>query len=556
MIKRLTVKNFAIIEDITLEFDNGMSVITGQTGAGKSLIIDTLDLLLGARADTDMIRYNTKEAVVIGIFSYDPKLDDIFKNNDITIADEIEIERTISFNKSTVKINKCNVSVNILRQVGRYLADLHIQNDTYKLFDKEKYLSLLDPNNDDKFNKVLNNYIKELYEYEANIKDYEKVLNSKNSTLERLEFLEYEHEEIEKLNLEEDIDIKLEEEIKMLENYDKIKNSLASAYNMLNSEPSIDLIYDSAKALDKIVEYKESYQEFNEKLMDSYYIIDEVRMNLGKELESLDFDEDDFNLKQEYLNNINKAKEKYKKTVNELIEYNKKIALEISIATNYDEVLKEKGEKVKSSFLSLKEKSLKLRDYRLNLAKELERNIVKECSDLDLENVEFKVSFNEVDFSDPFDKKIFTPNGIDDIDFLITFNKGEPLKPLYKVASGGEASRIMLAFKSYFSNKNDAKLYVFDEIDSGVSGNTALKIAKKMKELSENVQVIAITHLASVAGIAENHLFISKEEVSGRTLTKVNKLSYDERVKEIASMLSGDKISIYALEHAKELLNN
>ena len=557
MIKKLAVKNFAIIEDITLEFSSGMTVLTGQTGAGKSLIIDTINLLLGARADTDMIRYEAKEAKIVGVFSNDEKLADIFNNNNIPTLDEITLERTISQTKSTIKINGVGVSLNVLKQVGNYLADLHIQNDTYSLFDKEKYLSLLDPVNDDKFNKLLNSYIEALYKYKSNLKDYEKVLSSKNKTLERLEFLEYEHEELDKLDLKENLDKELEEEINMLENYDKISSNLSECYNLLNSEESsLDNIYDSAKLLDKISEYKEEFKEYNEKLLDSYYIIDEIRMNISKELENLDFDEEEFNLKQERLNDINKAKEKYKMSLDELIKYNEKIALEIDIATNYDEVLKEKELLVSETYQALVDKGIKLSDYRRKLALELEKNITKECKDLDLENTIFKISFNEFKFDNPFDDKYFLPTGIDDIDFLITFNKGEPLKPLYKVASGGEASRIMLAFKSYFSSKNNAKLMVFDEIDSGVSGVTALKIAKKMKDISKTIQVLAITHLASVAGIGDNHMFISKEEINGRTVTNVKLLDYDERVKEIATMINGDKISVYALEYAKELLNN
>ena len=557
MIKKLEVKNFAIIEDITLEFNSGMTVLTGQTGAGKSLIIDTISLLLGARADTDMIRYEAKEARIVGVFSNDSKLNDIFNNNNIPTLDDITVERTISQSKSIIKINGVSASLNLLKQVGNYLADLHIQNDTYSLFDKEKYLSLLDPVNDDKFNKLLNSYIEALYKYNSNLKDYETVLSSKNKTLERLEFLEYEHEELDKLDLKENLDKELEEEINMLENYDKISSNLSECYNLLNSdESSLDNIYDSAKLLDKISEYKEEFKEYNEKLLDSYYIIDEIRMNIAKELENLDFDEEEFNLKQERLNDINKAKEKYKMSLDELIKYNEKIALEIDIATNYDEVLKDKALLVSESYQALVDKGVKLSEYRKKLALELEKNITKECKDLDLENTIFKVSFNEAKFTDPFDNKPFLSNGIDDIDFLITFNKGEPLKPLYKVASGGEASRIMLAFKSYFSSKNNARLMVFDEIDSGVSGVTALKIAKKMKDISKTIQVLAITHLASVAGIGDNHMFISKEEINGRTVTNVKLLSYDERVKEIATMINGDKISVYALEYAKELLNN
>ncbi len=557
MIKRIIVKNFAIIEDITLDFKDHMTAITGQTGAGKSLIIDTINLLLGERADTDMIRYNTNKAEITGIFSNDKRLDDIFLENSIEIKDDITIERTISFSKSSIKVNNTIVSLNVLKKIGYFLADMHNQNDTFKLFSKDNYLGLLDPISDDKFNKLLNTYTKELYNYQNIYKDYEMVINNKNRTIERLEFLEYEHEELDKLNLVHNLDKELEEEINKLSNYDKILNSLTDSYNLLDNEINvIDNLYDSARALEKITDYSANYKEFYDKLMDSYYNLDEVRMNIHKELNNLDFDPEDFDLKQELLNDINKAKDKYHMTLDELIEYNNKISLEISIATNYDEVIKEKKDLLLKSFDKLKLAAISLSDYRKKIALDLEKNITSLCKDLDLENTEFKVEFKDVSFDDYLNKTIFLQSGIDEIDFLINFNKGEELKPLYKVASGGEASRVMLAFKAYFSNKNAANLVIFDEIDSGVSGVTAMKIAKKMKEISKNIQLIAITHLPTVAAIAEQELYISKETIASRTTTKVEELSYDRRVEEIASMISGDKISLYAIEYAKELLKN
>ncbi len=555
MIKKLVVKNFAIIEDISLDFMGGMTAITGETGAGKSLLIDTIDLLLGARADTDMIRYGTDNAYILGVFSNEDEVSLLLEKNNIPQLDEIRVERIISSSKSQIKINNTSVSLTILKTIGKYLADLHIQNDTYKLFNPETYLNLLDPKMDNKFNKLVNDYTKYLFEYQNAIKKYEHIINSKNKTLERLEFLEFEHEELNNLDLSVDIDKILEEEIEKLDNFDKISTNLNEAYELIeNNNSPLDNIYNASKLLDKIKSYSKEYEEYYDKMIDSYYILDEIRMNLSKEINNLDFDIDEFNLKQEKLNEINKAKEKYKMSVNELIEYNNKIDLEIKMATNYDELIKEIDDEVKNKFDNLKQKALDISNYRKKIAKELEKGIMKECMELDLENTIFKVEFKDIILDNPFDKSIFKENGIDEINFMITFNKGEPLKPLYKVASGGEASRLMLSFKSYFSEKNDAKLIVFDEIDSGVSGKTAMKIAKKMQEIAKNIQVLAITHLASVAASADQQMFISKEEINGRTKTNIKLLSMDERIKEIAQMLSGDIVTVYALEHAKELL--
>ena len=252
---------------------------------------------------------------------------------------------------------------------------------------------------------------------------------------------------------------------------------------------------------------------------------------------------------------INKAKEKYKKSVDELIEYNKKIALDIEMVTNYDEVLKEKKEDVIKSHKELVKYANLIHEYRLKIASKMEKGIIKECLDLDLNNSLFNIKIDNADTTDPFNKTIFNSKGIDTCNFLISFNKGESLKPLHKVASGGEASRIMLAFKSYFADKSDVSLMIFDEIDTGVSGITAKKIADKMYEISKKLQVICITHLPQVAARGDYHKFIYKEEINNRTYTKVNDLDYDKRVEEIATMLSGDRLSLYAIEHAKELLN-
>lgn len=555
MIRSLNVKDFAIIEDLKLDFKDGMTVLTGETGAGKSLIIDTISLLLGARADSSMIRHGKTKAIVEGIFDYNNSLDELFSSLSIPKGELIEIVREISESRNLIKVNNQNITLNSLKQISKKLADIHVQNDTYKLFNPEEYLSFLDPKNDNNFDKLINDYSKSLYEYNNQFSIYDKIKKNQKDSVLKLDFLKYEKEELESLNLYEGIDIELNDIVSRLSNFDKIKNELSLAYESLNSEISaIDLIYDAAKHLENIASYDKEFNEMSSKLKDSYYISSEVLDNISKQIRNLDYDEDELNDSIEKLNEINKAKDKYKKNVHELIEYLANITLEIDMALNYDEVLKENEEKLIKAYEKLKTKSLKLTEYRKKIATNLEKIIIKECVDLDLESTDFKIKFNDVSYNNPFDKSIFNLNGVDQIDFYVSFNKGEPLYSISKVASGGEASRMMLAFKSYLCKDNNISLEVFDEIDTGVSGKTALKIANKMKNISKTIQVLCITHLPQVASKGDNHIYIYKVENNGRTNTFIKELNKEERIEEIAKMLSGDTVSLYALEHAKELI--
>ena len=533
-----------------------MTVLTGETGAGKSLIIDTISLLLGARADSDMIRYNESKAIVKGVFTHNNLLDELFKSNSIKILDTITIYREImDSSRNVIKINDTNVTLQFLKSISNYLADIHIQNDTYKLFNPETYLSFIDPKNDSKFDKLINNYSKALYDYLEKYKVYDKIILGNKNLKDKLEFLEYEKNELETLELYEGIDTELESAVNRLSNFDKIKNNLAESYNALSVDGAgIDLIYEAAKALEGIASYDEKFNDYSEKLMDMYYISTDIKDDIAKELDSLDYDEEELNISIDKLNKINKAKEKYKKSVSELIKYLEEINIELDMNNNYDELLDNTKKELKALFDKVKAEAIKLSDYRKKLSLDIEKGIIKEAMELDLENTNFKIEFNECNFDDYLDKSVFLENGIDKVNFVISFNKGEPLKPLNKVASGGEMSRIMLAFKCYFSKNMPTDLMIFDEIDTGVSGVTAKKIAIKMKNISRSMQVLCITHLPQVAAIGDYHKHIYKVLENDRTKTMIEDLDFEKRTMEIAKMLSGDKISVYAIEHAKELI--
>ncbi|MBD5390934.1 DNA repair protein RecN [bacterium] len=557
MLVSLSVKNFAIIEDIHIEFKAGMTVLTGETGAGKSLIIDTISLLLGARADNDMIRYGEKKATITGVFTYtNPLLDDLLIRFGIPKEKELVIQREIQDNgKNTIKLNSVGISLTMLKQISAYLADIHVQNDTYRLFNPDSYLSMICPTQDTTYDKYMTQYTLAYAKYLDAYRKYEHIIKGQKESQDRLEYMIYEQEELTNLHLEPNLDERLASEISKLENYDKIYTNLNEAYqNLENSYFSIDSIYEAANHLKKIADLDVEYQVAYEKSLDCYYILDEIKGTLSTQISQLDFDEEELNAKIEQLNSIEKAKTKYKKSVEELIEYLSQITLEIEMVNHYDDVLASAQKEVVQSHLALKDYALQLSDYRKKLAKEIEKGILKECMELDLEDTQFKIAFSDVDLSDPMNSSVFLQTGIDIVDFMISFNLGEPLKTLAKVASGGEMSRIMLAFKSFFAKNSNLSLMVFDEIDTGVSGSTAKKIAVKMKAISKFTQVLCITHLPQVASIGDTHIHIYKELINNRTTTHYKYLSLEERIEEVAMMLSGDKMSLYAIEAAKAML--
>ena len=559
MLQEIKVKNFAIIEDIEVKFNNKMTVLTGQTGAGKSLIIDAISLILGARADLDMIRYGESESMISATFTNLPDITvDAINNLGYQINSDLIVTRIISNSgKNVIKVNNQNVTLNQLKQIGLFLGDIHVQHDTYRLINKDNYLSFLDDFKNKTFLNIYNNYQLKRLKYLEAIKKYNECLKKSTDLSNKLEFLTFQKEELEALNLEEEIDVKLENEIEKLSNFDKIYTSLNEAYQHLSDESlNLDSLYEAANYLGKVKEFDDEYAKANETLLDSYYVIEEVRSYLYKAKDALDFDPDYLDELNTRLYEINKIKEKYKLGVNELIKYLADITLELSLITNYDETIKQLKESIIKTHQELVKSASNLREFRMKAAKVCEKTLVKECVSLDLEHTKFEINFNEIDFSDPFDSAIFLENGVDVIDFYITFNVGEPLKPLSKVASGGELSRIMLAFKTIYLQKNPLTFMIFDEIDSGVSGVTARKIAMKMHEIALNTQVLAITHLAQVAAIADTQLYILKEEENKRTKTIVKELSYEDRITEIAIMLSGLELSEGILQTAKMMLDS
>lgn len=557
MLQKLIIKNYAIIKDIEIEFQDNLNVLTGQTGAGKSLIIDTINLLMGARASLDMIRNGEKEAKITAYFTNkNPKLSEYLENLNINNSNILKLERIISTNnKSRQTINDINISLVNLKEISSYLVDLYMQHDLFKFFNKESYFDFIDDDSLDKLTNLKNDYLLKLVDYKALAKEYNNLLNYKKDSDSKLEFLQYEYEELANLNLKENEDEEIKQELVKLKNYDHIHESLTKAYEYLNNN-TLDNLYEVKNSLDSISELDINYQKYSEILNNSYYELDDLKSSIYKELEVSSFDKDEYDRLEERDFLLTKIKNKYHKTINELIKRCNDLEYEIEKITNYDSLLKNSLIKLNKAKEELYNVGLKIHQYRLDKAAVLTNYVKKEAINLELDYLDLKVEFKEIKELSLMTEKDFYDNGLDEIEFMISFNKGESLKPLIRVASGGEMSRLMLIFKALKINNKILSLVVFDEIDTGLSGEAALKLALKIKEIAKTTQVLSISHLPQLAALANHQYLISKETINEETISHINLLKEEERIKVIAEMISGKNISAYAINYAKELLNN
>lgn len=551
MLLTLNVKNFAIIDNIQIDFSNGLTVLTGETGAGKSLIIDAISLLFGDRASTDLVRFGEQKAVIEGLFSnYDDKIISILNDFDIEydINEILIVKREIySTGKSVCKINNQNVTLNQLKQISEYIGDIHSQMETFGLINPKNYLSFL---RDEKIDH-------EIDEYSCLLKQYKKVYNELNDLNKKIEedtskqdFLKYQLNELEKASLDCNEEENLQKEIKVLSNSENMK-SLIVSLKEIYSNTSLEEIYESISILDKLSKYDQRFIELKKIVEESYYNLESVSSDKLLISSNYDFDENRFNEINDRLGFYSDIKRKYKKNTSELIQYYNSISHDLETIENFDFIKKELSDKVDKLYNETLSKAMMIRNHRLENAKTIEKQIKNHLSDLHLHNVDFKIVFNDVE------NILFQKDGIDQIDFLVSFNKGEPLKALSKTASGGELSRFMLALKTILGDNLPMQTKIFDEIDSGVSGSVAYSIGRKLQKISKNSQVLCITHLPQVASLADNHYKISKIiDANNRTITKISLLSKDEKIIEVASMISNGNPTEASIKYAEELINN
>lgn len=554
----LHVKNFAIIDDINIDFSKGMTVLTGETGAGKSLIIDATHLLLGMRLTNKVVRSGTTKAIIEGVFEgYNSYVKDLLNEYGIDELDDQEliIRREITENsKSTARINGVLVTLSQLEKIGNNLIDIHTQNDTKKLFDNHNYLEFID---NDECLGLLEIYLEKRKIYQHNLKKYQELVQTINSGEQQLDYLKYQFEELKNASLNENEEISLKEELDYLNNFENINQYLNDIKSEFNSHNINDSLYEIMNTLNKLANYNEKYQDLASRITDTYYESLDIEESINDDLDKLDFDDERFNEINTRLQQLNELKRKYHLDINGLIDLRIKLEKQIELNDNKDIFVEELKEKLSYSYNELVLASKKLSNLRIKQAKQLKEAVIKTLKDLMLERVYFEIVFKPVTYLGIDKSDIFKTNGVDNVDFLISFNPGQPLEPLSKVASGGEMSRIMLALKVYLTKELGLSTIIFDEIDSGISRNVAYVVGQKMKKISTNCQVLAITHLPIVASFANQHLYIEKINTDDN-LTKVNvkSLNEEERIKELATMLSpntSDYESVYAI--AKDMIN-
>lgn len=547
MLQRLIINNIAIIKDIDVSFADGMNVISGDTGAGKSLVIDSLLLLSGNRAIQSLIRYNEKKAFVTAYFT-NPSLElkEYLSDLNITIADQVCLTRELSTNRNLCRINEKVVTLQQLKDTASMLFSVHEQQDTFKLFSEDNYFSFID--NDSKIIEAKNNYLFAYNDYKEILDKCIALESDNKANADKLDFLLYEQKELADLNLTPDEDKILAEQIEILKNYDQIYEALNSSYNLLETNSAIDNVYEAMDAMTKIASLAPNYEKIATSLSDIYYNLSDIKSEIYHEITNFSYDKGELDNLQARSYEIEKIKDKYKKSVNEIIAYYENINYEIEKITNYDDLLANLKKEVNKKAQILFEYGQKLHNLRVKKALIVEEKVVKNAKELELNKIDFKIQFA------PIVQNTFYENGLDKINFLVTFNVGEPLKELTKVASGGELSRLMLGFKAIEAENKQYSLMVFDEIDTGVSGEAAVKIANKIKEIATKTQVICITHIASVAALAQHEFLIHKEEKEGQTFAFIKELNIEERVRVIARMISGNNITPGAILNARELL--
>ena len=536
MLKNLTIKNYAIIDELNIDFNKGFNVFTGETGAGKSIIVGALSLLSQGKADSSIIRTGQNKAIIEGVFDIEEYMKPLLDEADIDYEDELIIRRTISSdNKNSIRINECNVTLNFLNNLFNEHIDIHSQRDSQYLLNKKNHLSLLDKYAHN--SKLVNEYKIEFNKYNELLNEYNDLLNNTYNDKE-IEYYRFDFKELEdaKLNIDEENDLISKE--KLYKDSEKYINLLANVINLYEDDNSIK---DRLNSLIKEINIDdEEIMNVRENIQNLYYSLNDEIEKFKNKL-SLITDED-INIEyiEERLFTYSKLKRKHNTDINGLIFLKDELKNKLAFFEDKDNVLNEKLaalNKQKDIALLL---AKKINTQRKESALTLEKEIVMQCEELMLNNVIFKVNINEVELN---------ANGIDDVEFYISLNKGEDLKPLKNVASGGEISRLMLALKTIFTRLSNSILVVFDEIDTGVSGKVALSMGKKMKQISKDTQTLAITHLAPVAACADNHYYIYKTNESN---TKVKELSKQEIIEELAS-ISSTESSQKAIDAAKEL---
>ena len=548
MLSLLHIENIAVIECAEISFDEGFNILTGETGAGKSIVIDAISAILGERAYRDMIRTGTNKASVRAVFTDVPEFS-WFADNGVEYDAETVIQREVHLDgKNICRVNGTLVSVSVLRKLGIQLINIHGQHDSAALFDENNHLNYLDAFAD---NQQLRDTYTRAYEQVSKLRrEIERMTMDEGEKLRRMETLRYQIEEISKANLVAGEDDELESRRKVLQNAEKLSDGINAAVENLyggdDTDGAASLLAEAERELARLSRYTDVFESLHEKVADLMYQVQDVAEEVRDVRNDLSYSADELERIESRLDVIHRLRRKYGATCSDILAYLEKATQELDEIEFADDHLERlKGKLLKAERVAWDAAEI-LRENRKRSANELSLRILDELAQLDMPKVQFSCQFTELDLS---------AGGADAVAFYMSANAGEALKPMSKVASGGELARIMLAMKNVLADQDQVATLIFDEVDTGVSGRAAQKVAQKLKSVAKSKQVLCVTHLPQLAALANTHLLIAKEERSGRTYTTVTPLDHDGRVRELARIIGGANITQTTLMSAEEMLN-
>ena len=547
MLSLLHIENIAVIEQADISFDQGFNILTGETGAGKSIVIDAISAILGERAYRDMIRTGTQKASVRAVFTGVPELD-WFAENGVEYDTETIIQREVFLDgRNVCRVNGSLVTVSILRKLGIQLINIHGQHDSAALFDEANHLTFLDTFAD---NEELRNAYSEKYGQVAALRrEIESLTMDEGEKLRRMETLKHQIAEIEKADLSAGEDEDLEQRRKVLQNAEKLSDGINAASEALYGGDDTDgaaaLLAEAERELARLSRYTDAYSELHDKVADLMYQVQDAAEELISARDDLSYSDGELDQIESRLDTIHKLRRKYGTTCADILTYLQQAKQELDEIEFADDHLEKLNKKLARAEKTAWDAAFALRAQRKDAAQRLSDRILTELAQLDMPRVQFSCEFTELEL---------TSGGADAVAFYMSANAGEALKPMSKVASGGELARIMLAMKNVLAEKDHVATLIFDEVDTGVSGRAAQRVAEKLKSVAKHKQVLCVTHLPQLAAMAETHLLIAKAERDGRTYTTVTPLDLEGRKRELARIIGGVNITETTLKSAEEML--
>ncbi len=565
MLLQLDIRNIALIDEVNIELGEGFNILTGETGAGKSIIIDSINAVLGDRVSRDIIRTGSEKASIDAVFHVDAKeLSDIFDEIGLEPEEDgtLILSREITQSgRNTCRVNGKIIPASLMKAIGERLIDLHGQHDNQSLLRTQSHIELLDSFGGDRIGELKREYLRLLEQYKNTLAKIKEITAEPGERERKLDILNFQIAEIFEAKLKAGEEEELGKQRLLLANAEKIAGALGQAYSSIitgaqGEKTAVDLMNDALSHLKNMSRLADKYDDLADRLQDIIYLVDDLGSDVRRELDQVELDPALLEQTEERLDLIYKLKRKYGESIEQIQGFYQSAQKQREEIIKTEEIAKELSIKRNELEAALYDISVKLNKERVRAASVLESRICSQLDDLEMKRAKFKVDIQFDDASENGSGRKFTLNGLDKVEFLISPNAGEPLKPLAKIASGGEMSRIMLAIKTILAQVDKIPTMIFDEIDSGVSGRAAQKVGEKLSYISNSHQVICVTHLAQIACMADYHFLIEKISDKESTITKVSKLDNQNIIREISRLIGGTDSSYTSLKYAEEMIQN